>query len=153
MSVLASGELEAESWQLRRLLNGFCAEIGEDMPDDDAFRRLCAAITEGGITFFAARRGCRIIGMCSVASCFSTYRCAPVGVFDDFFVEPVFRHGGAARALCEAAQSWCRDRGVTSLTVSCAECDRALYAALGFTSPLGCTLACAPDATRPDEGK
>jgi hypothetical protein len=33
-------------------------------------------------------RGCRAVGMCSVAPVFSTFSCADVGIFEDFYVEP-----------------------------------------------------------------
>lgn len=79
--------------------------------------------------------------MCSVAKCFSTFACADTGVFDDFYIEPVFRRKGIARMLARAAQKWSRENGLASLMVTCAPCDEAMYQALGFDIRLGTTFA------------
>ena len=79
--------------------------------------------------------------MCSVSPSFSTFSCGKVGTFDDFYVEPAFRKQGIARKLAEAAQEWCRENGVASLTVCCAPCDEEMYQALGFDAPLGRTFS------------
>lgn len=128
-------------WQLRKLLCGYCSDIGETPPDEDGFARLAAAVKTGSITFFGAFRGARMVGMCSVARCFSTFACGDTGVFEDFYVEPVFRKQGAARRLADAALSWSREQGMASVTVCCAPCDEPMYRALGFTAPLGGMLA------------
>lgn len=138
---LTDPEDPALDWQLRRLQNGFRAEIGEEPLDNGAAARLAQAIREEKIVFFLAKRGKRAVGMCSVAPCFSTFSCGETAAFDDFFVEPVFRKQGAARLLARAAQDWCAQRGVTSLTVCCAPCDEEMYQALGFTLPLGRSFA------------
>lgn len=142
---LADPEDPDLGWQLRRLENGFLAEIGEGAVDDGRWERLSRAVREGRIAFFVARRGFRAVGMCSAAPCFSTFACRENGVFDDFFVEPVFRHQGAARLLVRAALDWCGGRGYASLTVGCAPGDREMYRALGFQTELGTMLgsACA----------
>lgn len=132
---------DPEDWQLKKLENGFLREIGEDSLSEEKQQRLQQAIREGKITFFLARRGCRAVGMCSVATCYSTFSCSDIGVFDDFFVEPVFRKKGIARMLARAAQSWCREKGLASLTVCCAPCDEGMYQSLGFDTPLGRTYA------------
>ena len=87
-------------------------------------------------------RGSRAVGMCSVSPCFSTFACGETGVFDDFYVEPPFRRQGAARLLARAAQGWCRERGMASLTVGCSAGDVGMYRALGFEVELGTMLAC-----------
>ena len=132
---------DPEDWQLKKLENGFLREIGEDSLSEEKQQRLQQAIREGKITFFLARRGFRAVGMCSVATCYSTFSCSDIGVFDDFFVEPVFRKKGIARMLARAAQSWCREQGLASLTVCCAPCDEGMYPSLGFNTPLGRTYA------------
>lgn len=81
----------------------------------------------------------------SVAEIFSTFACGPVGQLEDFYVEPVFRRRGVARQLVQAAQALCRERSIASLTVCCAPCDEAMHRALGFTAPLGRTLAWLPE--------
>lgn len=128
-------------WQLQKLENGFLAEIGEGSMDGEKWERLSQAIQTERITFFLIRRGYRAVGMCSVSPCFSTFTCRDVGVFDDFFVEPVFRRQGAARLLAEAAQSWAGKEGLDSLTVGCSPGDVDMYRALGFETELGTMLA------------
>lgn len=130
-----------EDWQLRKLENGFLLEIGEAALTKEKQASLSQAIRDGRITFFLARRGCRAVGMCSAATCFSTFSCSATAVFDDFYIEPVFRKKGVARQLARAAQDWCRENGIASLTVCCAPCDEAMYQALGFDTPLGRTYA------------
>lgn len=63
------------------------------------------------------------------------------GVYEDFYVEPAFRGKGIARKLAQAAQAWCKDNGISSLTVCCAPCDEKMYQALGFDIALGTTFA------------
>ena len=132
---------DAEDWQLLKLENGFLAEIGEDPLTEEKQERRQQAIRNGKITFFLAKRGYRAVGMCSVSPCFSTFSCADTGVFDDFYIEPVFRKKGIARKLAQAAQTWCQENGIASLTVCCAPCDEGMYQSLGFDARLGTTFA------------
>ena len=128
-------------WQLLKLENGFKKDIGEEPLTEEQQTQLQQAIKDGKITFFIAKRGCRAIGMCSVAKCYSTFSCADTGILEDFYIEPVFRGKGIARKLAEAAQAWCKDNGISSFTVCCAPCDEKMYQALGFTIRLGTTYA------------
>lgn len=137
---------EADNWQIMRLENSFLSEVGEEKLTEERKELLSRAIAGGEITFFLAKRGCRAVGMCSAAFCFSTFSCGKVGYFDDFYVEPAFRGQGTARKLAKAAQSWCGENGIASLSVCCAPCDEAMYRSLGFTVRLGTTLA-KPDLT------
>lgn len=130
-----------EDWQLKKLENGFLKEIGESPATEEKQEQLTQAILDGKITFFVAKRGYRAVGMCSVAKCFSTFACTDTGVFDDFYIEPVFRNKGIARKLVLAAQDWCKENGLASLTVCCAPCDEGMYRALGFDYRLGLTFA------------
>lgn len=132
---------DPEDWQLKKLENGFLTDIGESPLSEEQQIRLSQAVTQGKITFFLAKRGYRAVGMCSVARCYSTFACGDMGVFDDFFVEPAFRKKGIARMLARAAQTWCSQQGLASLTVSCAPCDEGMYQALGFDTQLGATFA------------
>ena len=132
---------DPEDWQLKKLENSFLQEIGEEMPPQEKYVQLAEAIRDGKITFFVAKRGCRAVGMCSVAKCFSTFSCADIGVFDDFYIEPVFRKKGIARMLTQAAQKWSKENGLASLTVTCAPCDERMYQSLGFDMQLGTTFA------------
>lgn len=128
-------------WQLLKLENGFKRAIGEASLTKNQQEQLQQAVREGSITFFMAKRGYRAVGMCSVAVSYSTFSCSNVGVFEDFYIEPAFRNRGIARKLTKAAQSWCRENGIPSLTVCCAPCDEAMYRALGFDTGLGMTFA------------
>ena len=130
-----------DDWQLKKLENGFLMEIGEQALTEEKQERLQQAIRDGKITFFMAKRGYRAIGMCSVSRCFSTFSCTDIGVFDDFFIEPVFRRKGIAEKLAMAAQFWCKENGISSMTVCCAPCDEGMYHHLGFNMPLGKTYA------------
>ena len=132
---------DPEDWQLKKLENGFLKEIGESPATEEKQEQLARAIRDGKITFFVAKRGYRTVGMCSVAKCFSTFACTDTGVFDDFYIEPVFRKKGVARKLALAAQDWCKEKGLASLTVCCAPCDEGMYQALGFDVRLGSTFA------------
>ena len=132
---------DPEDWQLKKLENGFLKEIGEEPATEEKQEQLAQAIQDGKITFFVAKRGYRAVGMCSVAKCFSTFACTDTGVFDDFYIEPVFRRKGIARKLAQAAQNWCKEKGLASLTVCCAPCDEVMYQALGFDVRLGSTFA------------
>ena len=135
---------DPEDWQLKKLENGFLKEIGESPANEEKQELLAQAIRDGRITFFMAKRGCRAVGMCSVAKCFSTFACTDTGVFDDFYIEPVFRRKGIARKLAQAAQDWCAANGIASLTVTCAPCDQSMYQSLGFNTHLGITFAYLP---------
>ena len=131
---------DPEDWQLKKLENGFLKEIGEESATEEKQEQLAQAVRDGKITFFVAKRGYRAVGMCSVAKCFSTFSCTDTGVFDDFYIEPVFRRKGIARKLVLAAQDWCKENGLASLTVTCAPCDEDMYQALGFDTQLGYTF-------------
>ncbi len=128
-------------WQLLKLENGFKKEIGEEALTEEKQKQLQRAITEEKITFFVTKRGYRSVGMCSVAKYYSTFSCSYVGVYEDFYIEPAFRNKGIARKLAKAAQTWCLENGITSLTVCCAPCDERMYKALGFDIGLGTTFA------------
>src|SRR5699024_8345422 len=91
-------------WQLLKLENGFKKEIGEEALTKEHQKQLQQAVKEGKITFFIAKRGYRAVGMCSVAPCYSTFSCSNTGVFEDFYIEPVFRGKGLARKLAQAAK-------------------------------------------------
>lgn len=132
---------DPEDWQLKKLENGFLKEIGEAPATEEKQEQLAQAIRDGKITFFIAKRGCRAVGMCSVAKCFSTFACSDIGVFDDFYVEPAFRKKGIAGKLAQAARAWCEENALASVTVTCAPCDEGMYQALGFDTRLGATFA------------
>ena len=132
---------DPEDWQLMKLENGFLTEISEEPLSEEKQQRLKEAVGDGKITFFLAKRGYRAVGMCSVSPCYSTFSCAEIGVFDDFYVEPAFRRQGIARQLVSAARNWAEENALSGLTVGCADCDAEMYRALGFETRLGTMLA------------
>lgn len=132
---------DTEERQFQKLENEFLSEIGEQDLTEKQQEQLRQAIRDGKITFFVAKHGSRSVGMCSVVKCFSTFACSDTGIFDDFYIEPAFRKKGVARKLVHAAQDWCKEEGIASLTVCCAPCDEGMYQSLGFNIRLGSTFA------------
>ena len=131
-----------ENWQeLLRLENKYLQAIGEQTLTEENQEQLFHAIQDERITFFLAKCGEQVVGICSVVKHFSTFACTNTGTFEDFYVEPMFRKHGIARMLVQTAQHWCREQGLASLTVCCAPCDEQMYEALGFDTPLGKTYA------------
>ena len=122
-------------WELQKL---YKAEIGEDEPTIEDKARLESAIGGDRIFFYGAWEGNKLIGCCSVTVGFSTFDYRPSGVFEDFYIRPEDRHTGIARRLVQFAY---RESGVSSLTVACADCDIPMYRSLGFSVPLGNSLA------------
>ena len=125
-----------ELWTLHQ---AYKAAISENAPTDRDRDSPREAMARGDILFY----GClddegELISCCSVSPTFSTFRYGRAGVFEDFYIAPAWRHRGVARRLVAFAMA---DSGVTSLTVGCADCDVAMYKALGFTVPLGNMLA------------
>ena len=114
------------------------AEIGEETPGRPERDRLLTAVFNGQIMFFGAFDGTELIGCCSVTVGFSTFNYGPSGVFEDFYICPAYRHKGIARELVRMA---CRESGVGSMSVGCADCDVSMYRSLGFCIPLGNLLA------------
>ena len=127
---------------LWRLHIAYKTAIGEDEPSETDLLRLSEAVESGKILFFGAFDDEKLIGCCSVTVGFSTYNYRASGVFEDFYILPEYRHRGVARMLARYAFE---QSGVSSLTVGCADCDKAMYASLGFSVGLGNLLAYDPD--------
>ena len=123
---------------LQSLQRAYKQEIGEEAPTEEDFLRLARAMEEKKILFYGAMDQGRLIGCCSVSPTFSTFHYGKSGVFEDFYIMPAYRHQGIARGLVRFA--W-KESGVGSLVVGCADCDRDMYQALGFSVSLGNMLA------------
>lgn len=132
--VLTAADVDA----LIPLHMAYKAEIGEEAPTAEALIRLREAIGRGDITFYGCEAEGDLLGVCSVTRGFSTFNYQPSGVLEDFYILPAHRHRGLARGLVRFARE---QSGVGSLTVGCADCDRGMYAAIGFSLPLGSLLA------------
>ena len=123
-------------WALHR---AYKEAIGEDAPTEQDMASLLAAMERGDILFYGCLNDAHeLVGCCSVSCTFSTFHYGKAGVFEDFYILPSCRHQGIARQLVAFAIA---DSGVSSFTVGCADCDVAMYKALGFTVPLGNMLA------------
>ena len=127
--------------QFMSLMDRFLDSIGEAPMTSTQRSSLTQAVTGGQIHFFLAWDGPVLVGMCSVSPCFSTFGCATSGVFDDFYIQPGYRHRGIARLLAAHAQDWCRQQRYASLTVGCSDGDIGMYQNLGFHIRLGTMLA------------
>lgn len=123
---------------LARLQRAYKAAIGEEAPTEADLDRLARAMERGDILFYGAQVGGMLAGMCSVSVGFSTFDYRKSGMFEDFYVTPAWHGRGVARALANFAHA---DSGVSTLMVGCADCDRAMYEALGFRVPLGQLMA------------
>ena len=120
--------------ELCRLHAAYKLEIGEEVPTADDLASLGRAIDREDILFFGCVDGDRLVACCSVCPTYSTFNYARGGVFEDFYILPEYRRKGIARELVRFAY---RESGVASLTVGCADCDVAMYEALGFRTCLG----------------
>ncbi|MEG1559729.1 MAG: GNAT family N-acetyltransferase [Clostridia bacterium] len=127
--------------QLKELLAGYKYAIGENLPEEAQLENLLLAIREKKIIFFIAKRKTRIIGICSLSELFSTYKCKPVAMFEDFYVMPVYRHKGIARGLINRVFEVSGQLGIQSILVGANECDVQMYKSLGFKNPIGTLLA------------
>lgn len=126
---------------LRPLLGGFRHDVGEPLLTYDQTEALEEAIHDHRIIFLVALRLNRYVGMCSLSPYYSTYRCAPCYMLDDFYIEPYFRGKGIASKLISAAREYCESHGGSALTVGCSAGDEEMYRHLGFDTKLGTLLA------------
>lgn len=126
---------------LSLLLNAFKNAVGETPLTQSDWAALRVGIEEGRITYYIAWQGERAVGVFSLCPTFSSYLCAPGGVFEDFYVVPDVRGTGVARVLAQHARTVVESWGGRTLTVTCAECDREMYRSLGFTEAVGTTLS------------
>lgn len=118
--------------ELHALQADFARSIGEPVPDDDALERVTGAMDAGRITFLLARDEGAPVGMCSLTISFSTYRAAPFGIFDDFYVVPERRGRGVARALVNAAVAEASAHGCRSVLIGCSDGDVGMWKHFGF---------------------
>lgn len=126
---------------LSMLLNGFKNAVGEAPLSQSEWAALRKGIEEDRITYYIAWQSERAVGVFSLCPTFSSFLCAPGGIFEDFYVVPDARGTGVARVLAQHARTVVESWGGKTLTVTCAECDREMYRSLGFTEPIGSTLS------------
>lgn len=124
--------------ELKTLQIAYKKEIGEDAPSTDDLENLRRAIQAEQIHFYGCFCEEQLVACCSLCVTYSTFNYGKAGVFEDFYIKPAYRHKGIARQLAAYAYE---ESGVSSLTVGCADCDVAMYQAIGFGIPLGNMLA------------
>ena len=124
--------------ELKSLQKDYKVAIGEDVPSDMELESLRKAIEQGQIQFYGCICDESLVACCSICVTYSTFNYDKSGVFEDFYIKPEYRHKGIARKLVVYALE---QSEVSSLTVGCADCDLAMYHAIGFQIPLGNMLA------------
>ena len=124
--------------ELTKLQKAYKVEIGECMPTNAELESLRNAIENEQIHFYGCICDNSLIACCSICFMYSTFNYGKSGVFEDFYIQPEYRHKGIARKLVAYAYE---QSGVGSLTVGCADCDLQMYKAIGFEIPLGNMLA------------
>lgn len=131
--------IETDNFEaLMKLQKAYKAEIGECSPTNAELESLKKAIENEQIHFYGCIYDNSLVACCSLCFTYSTFRYGKSGVFEDFYIQPAYRHKGIARKLVSYAYE---QSGVDSLTVGCADCDVRMYQAIGFKIPLGNMLA------------
>ena len=132
-------KIEADNFEkLMNLQKAYKIEIGECMPTNEELESLKNAIAREQIHFYGCISDNSLIACCSICFTYSTFNYGKSGVFEDFYIQPEYRHKGIARKLVTYAYV---QSGVGSLTVGCADCDVQMYQAIGFEISLGNMLA------------
>jgi len=124
--------------ELKSLQKDYKVAIGEDVPSETELESLRNAIEQGHIHFYGCICNESLVACCSICVTYSTFNYDRSGVFEDFYIQPEYRHKGIARKLVSYAFE---QSEVSSLTVGCADCDVEMYQAIGFQIPLGNMLA------------
>lgn len=123
------------------LIRDYKKSIGESPLTSDQFFALEKAIMDDRISFFVAWENGVAIGMSSISTMFSTYRCEYTGMFEDFYIKPDYRGKGIARALAQHVFEEMGRRNVNSVLVGCSDSDLEMYTHIGFDVRLGSLLA------------
>lgn len=132
-------KIKAENLEeLLTLQKAYKVEIGEGLPTNVELESLKKAIENEEIHFYGCICDGALVGCCSICYTYSTFNYGKSGVFEDFYIQPKYRHKGIARKLVSFAYE---QSGVGSLTVGCADCDMQMYQSIGFKITLGNMLA------------
>lgn len=124
--------------ELMILQKAYKVEIGESMPTNAELENLKKAIENEQIHFYGCKCDNSLVACCSICYIYSTFNYDKSGVFEDFYIQPKYRHTGIARKLVSFAYE---QSGVGSLIVVCADCDMPMYQSIGFRITLGNMLA------------
>jgi len=124
--------VDPESSELFVILDKFLETTGESSLDEQSQNRLKDAIAEKKITFFIAQDEDSVLGVCSLTIGFSTYRSAPIGMMEDFYVVPEMRGRGIARQLLDSLLSDAKQKRCGSVIIGCGTDDIPMYKHFGF---------------------
>ncbi len=124
--------------ELMILHKAYKIEIGECLPTNAELESLKKSIANEQIHFYGCVCDNALVACCSICYTYSTFNYGKSGVFEDFYIQPEYRHKGIARKLVSFAYE---QSGVGSLTVGCADCDIQMYRSIGFKITLGNMLA------------
>jgi predicted acetyltransferase len=127
--------------KIKTLLQKYKKAINEESIDENQFDKLKNAIQKGTIVFYTVSEDDEIIGMCSISTIFSTYKCGLVAVFDDFFVEKEYRKKGYAKELVRFVFNDMKAKKINSVLVGCSEMDIGMYKKIGFNLEVGHLLS------------
>ena len=132
-------EIKTENFEkLKELQEAYKLEIGEEVPSKNQMISLREAIEQERIHFYGCICDNSLVACCSVCFTYSTFNYEKAGLFEDFYIQPEYRHRGIARKLVAYAYEQSK---VGSLVVGCADCDVEMYKAIGFAVPLGNMLS------------
>ena len=132
-------KIETEMFEeLKSLHKHYKVAIGEDMPGETELESLRKAMEQGYINFYGCICDESLVACCSICVTYSTFHYGMSGVFEDFYIQPEYRHKGIARKLVAYVFEQSK---VNSLIVGCADCDIEMYQAIGFDILLGNMLA------------
>ena len=119
------------------LIQDYKESIGEEYLKENQLSELKRAISDNRISFFVAIQDEDVVGMCSISTIFSTYKCEAIGIFEDFYIKSECRRKGIARALTQHVFREMRAKNINSVWVGCADVDVEMYTHIGFDIKLG----------------
>ena len=105
---------------------------GDPVPEDFA-DRLRKAVEAGGVEVLAARTEDQILGVALLAYRLNVSAGGLFASVEDLYVRPEARRRGVGRALLQAADERCEDRGISYVEAQVEEREaEQFYAALGY---------------------
>ncbi len=130
------------------ILKEYKKSICEEPLTHEQLSALETAIADETILFFLAGLDGDTIGICSATIGFSTFRCARMGVFEDFYITPDYEKIDVAQKLAHYVFQEMEEMDITSLWVGCADIDVQKYQNLGFNIGLGNLLTWSPESVK-----
>lgn len=110
---------------------------GEPVSEDFA-ERLRRAVQSGDVEVLAALADDRIVGVLVLAYRLNVSASAHIASIEDLYVRPEARRRGVGRALLEAVDARCTQRGISYVEVQVEDDDAEnFYAALGYEPEAG----------------